>query len=403
MKQIVIIATLDTKGPEVAYVRDRIEALGARPIVVDSGILGEANGILPDITRSEVAAAAGHTLLKIRAAGSRGAAVEVMAHGVREVVLRLWHQGRLDGVLCLGGAEGALLGVAGMHALPLGVPKVLVTPSASGRRRFAPFAADSDVVMMHSVIDILGVNTISRAIFDNAVAAVVGMTRDGGGEVRIDAGQLTGITMLGNTTPGAMRLREVLESAGRETAVFHANGVGGPAMEKLAAAGCFSGIVDYTLAEISNTYMNGVLAAGPDRLRVAGRCGIPQVVVPGGIDFFNQSAPLPPRWRLRQVYRHNPISMLVRLLPAEMAAVGRIVAERLNDAVGPVCVVIPNLGFSINAVPGGKLWDPEGDAAFIEALSAALRPEIALELVDTHVNDPAFGELVARRYLDMFS
>jgi uncharacterized protein (UPF0261 family) len=209
--------------------------------------------------------------------------------------------------------------------------------------------------------------------------------------------------MLGNTTPGAMRLREVLEEAGQETVVFHANGVGGSAMETLAAARCLSGVVDYTLAEISNTYMDGVLAAGPDRLRIAGRCGLPQVVVPGGIDFFNQPAPLPAQWIGRKSYDHNPISILVRLLPDEMAAVARIVAERLNEALGPVRVVIPNRGFSINSVAGGKLWDPEGDAAFIESLAAALRPDIPLESVDTHVNDPAFAELVAARYLLMIS
>jgi uncharacterized protein (UPF0261 family) len=403
MKQIVVIATLDTKGPEIAYVRDRIQALGAKPIIVDSGILGEANGIVADVSRDEVARAAGHSIDEIRAAGSRGAAVELMSHGVREVVLRLWREKRLDCILCFGGAEGALLGVAGIHALPLGVPKVLVTPSASGRRRFAPFAGDSDIFIMHSVIDILGINPISRSVFDNAVAAVIGMAHIGSGAVRIAARQLVGITMLGNTTPGAMRLREVLEEAGQQTVVFHANGVGGSAMEKLAAAGSLSGVVDYTLAEISNSYMDGVLSAGPDRLRVAGRCGLPQVIVPGGIDFFNQPAPLPEKWIGRKVYDHNPISILVRLLPDEMAAIGHIVAQRLNEATGPVRVVIPNRGFSINAVPGGKLWDPEGDDAFIESLAAALRPDIPLELIDTHVNDPAFAELVAARYLSMVS
>ena len=403
MKQIVVIATLDTKGPEIAYVCERIDALGAQPIVVDSGILGEANGIVADVPRAEVAKAAGYSIDEIRAAGSRGAAVELMSRGVRETVLRLWREQRLDCVLCLGGAEGALLGVAGMHALPIGVPKVLVTPSASGRRRFAPFTGDSDILIMHSVIDILGINPISRSVFDNAVAAVVGMARDGGGAVRMGIQQLVGITMLGNTTPGAMRLREALEEGGQATVVFHANGVGGSAMEKLAASGYLSGVVDYTLAEISNTYMDGVLAAGPDRLRIAGRCGLPQIVVPGGIDFFNQPAPLPAQWIGRQTYHHNPISILVRLLPNEMAAVARIVAERLNESSGPVRVIIPRRGFSINAVAGGKLCDPEGDAAFIESLAAALRIGIPIELVDTHINDPAFGELVATRYLSMIS
>ena len=397
---IALIGTLDTKGDEIAYVRERLAELGTRPLVIDSGILGEP-GTSADVPRAQVAREGGHELDRIQAAGSRGAAVELMAEGVRAVCVRLWLEGRLDGVLCLGGAEGALLGAAAMHALPVGVPKLIVSPSASGRRAFGPFVGESDVLVLHSVVDILGLNPIARAVFDNAAAAVAGMAREAGSAVAGLAGTSVGITMLGHTTPAVMRIRAALERAGHEPVIFHANGVGGPAMEGLAAAGALSGVVDYTLSELANSLLDGLHATGPERLRVAGAHGLPQVIVPGCVDFFNQGAPetLPAEYRARRSYYHNPVATLVRLEPDEMADLGRVVAERLNEARGPVRVLAPSLGFSLADVEGGDLWYPEADAAFLEALGDGLRSDIPFELVDTHVNDPAFADLVAERYL----
>jgi uncharacterized protein (UPF0261 family) len=326
-----------------------------------------------------------------------------MEQGVRAVVLRLWLEGRLDGALCLGGAEGAILGAAAMQALPVGVPKLIVSPSASGRRPFGPFVGEGDTAVMHSVVDILGLNPIARAVFDNAAAAVVGMARDAGRPVQHLGARTVGITMLGHTTPAVMRIRAALEQAGQEPVVFHANGVGGPAMERLAEAGALAGVIDYTLSELANSVTDGIHATGPDRLRVAGRHGLPQVVVPGCVDFFNQGAPatLPERYRGRKQYYHNPVATLVRLEVEEMSELGRTVAERLNSARGPVRVVAPTRGFSLADVEGGDLWDPEADAAFLDALAAALRPDIPFEPVETHVNDPALADLVAERYLSL--
>lgn len=400
---IALIGTLDTKGAEIGYVRDRLRALGARPLVVDSGILGEADGIEPDVTRAEVARAGGHELDAIRAAGSRGAAVQLMLEGVRAVVLRAYDEGRVHGVLCLGGAEGALLGAAAMHALPVGVPKLIVSPAASGRRPFGPFVGEGDVTVMHSVIDILGLNEISRAIFDNAAAAIVGMARDAGRPVRELGEKCVGITMLGQTTPGVMRVRDALVKAGHEPVIFHANGVGGPAMETLVAAGALGGVIDYTLSELANTLMHGIHTTGPDRLRVAGRHGLPQVVVPGCVDFFNQGPrdTVPEQYRSRKSYFHNPVATLVRLTAEEETALGRMVAERLNEARGPVRVVAPTRGFSLADAEGGDLWDPEADRAFLDSLRAALRSDIPYESVDAHVDDNAFADVVAERYLTM--
>jgi uncharacterized protein (UPF0261 family) len=290
-----------------------------------------------------------------------------------------------------------------MHALPVGVPKLIVSPSASGRRAFGPFVGEGDTTVMHSVIDILGLNEISRAIFDNAAAAVVGMARDGGRAVGELGEKCVGITMLGQTTPGVMRVRDALVAAGHEPVIFHANGVGGPAMEHLIEAGALGGVIDYTLSELANSLLDGIHATGPDRLRVAGRHGIPQVVVPGCVDFFNQGPrdSLPERYRARKSYFHNPVATLVRLDAEEEAALGRIVAERLNEARGPVRVVAPTRGFSLADAEGGDLWDPEADRAFLDSLREALRADIPYESVDAHVDDDAFADVVAERYLTM--
>ncbi len=372
-------------------------------MIVDSGILGEAEDCAPDVSRREVAREAGFELDEVRSAGSRGRAVELMREGVRAVLLRLWLEGKIDGALCLGGAEGALLGAEAMRALPVGVPKLIVSPSASGRRPFGPFVGETDTLVMHSVVDILGLNPIARAVFDNAAAAVVGMARDAGRPVQELGEGTVGITMLGHTTPAVTRIRLALEEAGLEPVVFHANGVGGPAMERLAAAGALAGVIDYTLSELANSLLDGIHATDEERLRVAGEHGLPQVVVPGCVDFFNQGAPdtVPARYDGRKRYYHNPVATLVRLESDEMAELGRIVAERLNGARGPVRVVAPTRGFSLADVEGGDLWDPEADAAFLEALAGDLRPDIPFEPVDTHVNDPALADLVVERYLSL--
>src|SRR3954452_23862203 len=400
MPAVALIGTLDTKGDEIAYVRERLSALRVDVVVIDSGILGEPH-CAADIAHEEVARAAGYELAQVRAAGSRGAAVTLMQEGARALVVRLFGEGRIQGVLCLGGAEGALIGAAAMQALPVGVPKLLVSPSASGRRTFAAFVGESDVCIMHSVVDILGLNGISRPIFDNAAAAIAGMVHDAGSALGALGEHCVGITMLGQTTPGVMRLREALVAAGHEPVIFHANGVGGPAMEHLCEEGAIQGVVDYTLSELANSLMDGVHATGPERLTVAGRLGLAQVVVPGCVDFFNQGPrdTVPAEYLARQTYFHNPVATLIRLTREEELQLGRIVAERLNRATGPVQVVAPLRGFSLVDSEGGELWDPIADGAFLDSLAGALRPDIPFEAVDAHVDDHEFADVVAARYL----
>jgi uncharacterized protein (UPF0261 family) len=209
--------------------------------------------------------------------------------------------------------------------------------------------------------------------------------------------------MLGQTTPGVMRLRERLLARGHAPVIFHANGVGGVAMEKLAGAGALAGVIDYTLSELANSLMDGVHATGPERLRVAGRHGLPQIVVPGCCDFFNQGArhTVPARFRNRRSYDHNPVATLVRITPEEAAELGRLIADRLVDASGPIRVIVPTRGLSLADAEGGELWDPEADAALFESLRTALRPDIPFEAVDAHVDDHEFADVVADRYLSL--
>ena len=398
-----IIGTLDTKGAEIQYVRQRVRELGAEAIVIDSGILGDAAGCEADVSRAEVAQAAGHDLEAVQTAGSRGAAVELMRTGVRNVCLDLYRRGRLQAVLCLGGAEGALLGAHAMHALPVGLPKVIVSPVASGRRAFGPLVGTGDVTVMHSVVDILGLNPIATAVFDNATAAVVGMARDAGRPVTGFGDRSVGITMLGQTTPGVMRLRDPLERAGWQSVIFHANGVGGPAMEDLIRDGALTAVVDYTLSELANSLMDGIHSTGPERLTVAGERGLPQLIVPGCVDFFNQGAPdtVPERYRSRRSYYHNPVATLVRLEPQEMAELAGVIAGRINAARGPVRVVAPTNGFSLSDTEGNALWYPEADVAFLDTLEARLRSNVPFERIDAAVNDPAFADVVADRFISM--
>ncbi|HYO50733.1 MAG TPA: Tm-1-like ATP-binding domain-containing protein, partial [Chloroflexia bacterium] len=308
---VLLIGTLDTKGREIAYVRDRIRALGVDTLVLDSGVLGEPLDIVPDITRVEVAIAAGSTIDELRNAGTRGLAVERMKEGVREMTLRLYQEGKVHGVICLGGAEGAVLGAAAMKALPIGVPKVIITPIASGKRHFGPLVGTKDVMVVHSVIDILGINPVSMAVFDNAAAAIVGMVgrgarsegrgaRDQGSGVRGQGAEVltpntqhptpryVAITMLGNTTKAVMHIKARLAEHDMEAVIFHSNGVGGPAMEELAEQGMFMGVIDFTTDELSDQLVGGFHAGGDRRLERVGALGLPQVVVPGCVDFTVQ-------------------------------------------------------------------------------------------------------------------
>ncbi|GAA1845216.1 Tm-1-like ATP-binding domain-containing protein [Microbacterium koreense] len=402
MAKVVIVATLDTKGPEVAYLRDRLHTFGVETLVVDTGILGEPVGITPDVTHADLALRAGSTIAEVQQLGTRGHAVEVMRTAARDLVTELFARGELRGGIAIGGV-GSVMGAAAIQELPVGVPKIVVAPTASGHHEFGPYVGHTDVFVVHSVVDILGRNPVLTTVLDNVAAAMCGMLRDGHPLPPPTAGKrYVAATMLGNTTKAVEAVRDRLDAAGFETVVFHSNGVGGPAMEELIAAGQFVGVVDYTTNEITDPLVGGIHDGGPDRLTVAGRLGLPQVLVPGCVD-FSVWAPttIPDALRNRPMYEHNPEYTLVRASHAEKAEIGRIFAERVNSATGPVRVAFPTQGLSMPAVPGGEFWDPEGDEILLGAIRAHLRPDIPLETIDLHINDPALGRLVAERFLEL--
>jgi len=409
MKTVVLIGTLDTKGPEIAYVRDRLQALGLHTIVADSGILGEPLDIVPDVSREEVARLGGTTIDTLRQAGSRGKAVHGMLQGLRRLALDLFRDGKLDAIVTLGGAEGAVLGASAMMVLPIGIPKIIVTPIASGHRRFGPLVGTRDVMVVHSVVDILGLNPISTSIFDNVAAALAGMLQHGSAKamnfgVTPDKRRVA-ITMLGNTTKPVMAIRDALARCKFESIIFHSNGVGGTAMEELAADGLFAGAIDFTTDELADELVGGFHKATPDRLRRLGQLGLPQIVVPGCIDFTVHGRPeeVPERLRGRPIYTHNPEFTLVRTLAPEMAQLGRIFAERLNQATGPIQVMVPTQGLSIPNVPGGPFWDPDADAGFLAELRSQLRPDIPISTHDVHINSTEFALAVADRFVALLS
>ncbi len=430
MPIVLLIGTLDTKGREIAYLRDRLRDLGLGTLVLDSGILGEPLDCAPDISREQVARAAGYTIDELRTIGTRGAAVERMVHGVERLALDLFALGRFDGLVCLGGAEGAVLGASAARVLPIGVPKLIVSPIASGQRRFGPFVGTRDVMVIHSVVDILGINPISMTVFDNVAAAMRGMLEHGhrlaphpltsppsalrlsptlgrgGEEAAATAGgrgeRYVGVTMLGNTTKGVMVAKDLLAARGYEAVIFHSNGVGGPAMEEQIEQEMFVGVIDYTTNELSDPLLGGFHAA-PGRLERAGAQGLPQVVVPGCVDFacFGPRHAVPEALRDRPAYYHNPEFTLIRLNRDEMAQVGATMAGKLSAARGPVAVLVPLGGLSIPNVPGGAFHDPQADAAFHAALRAGLRPDIPLRFVEAHINDEPFARAVAEAFLEL--
>jgi uncharacterized protein (UPF0261 family) len=407
---VLIIGTLDTKGPETSYLQERIEALGCTTLVLDSGILGEADGIVPDVSRQEVAIAAGSTIDAVRNAGSRGAAVERMRIGVRKLALELYAARRIDGVVALGGAEGSVLATAAMKALPLGLPKLLVSPIASGRRPCGMFTGTKDVLVMHSVVDILGLNAVSSHIFDNAAAAIAGMATSFArqsariGE-RTSPRKQIAATMLGNTTQPLMIVRRALAERGYDLVIFHANGVGGPAMEELIEQDYFDGVIDFTLSELPGNSVGGFHDGGPTRMDVAGAKGIPQLIVPGCVDFIicPPKHQVPEQFKGRPSYFHNPEFTLVRVTREEQLHVARLLARKLNASTGPVVVVVPTNGLSIANHPNGEFWDPETDALFRAELQSQLRRGVTYMEFDGHINDEAFAHYVLDLALTLFA
>jgi uncharacterized protein (UPF0261 family) len=399
-KTILVIGTLDTKGIEIAYVRDLIVSRGHRALVLDVGV-GEPPWA-PDVPADRVAASGGGDLAALRSDNDRATAIEVMCRGARDVALELVAGGGIDGVIGLGGSGGTAIATAAMRALPVGLPKVMVSTMASGD--VAPYVGVKDITMMYSVVDVAGLNRLSRRILANAAGAVCGMA-----DQEIPAAEdrpLLAATMFGVTTPCVTRIRERLEAAGYEVLVFHANGSGGRAMEALISDGFIAGVADVTTTELADELIGGVLSAGPDRLGAAARAGIPQVVSVGALDMCNWGPldTVPSRFAERTLYRHNPQVTLMRTTDEECIELGGILAEKLNAARGPVALFFPLDGVSMLDAPGQPFHDPMATAGLYNAISAGIDPTVVDFVdLDLHINDPAFADAMADRLLAMLA
>jgi uncharacterized protein (UPF0261 family) len=409
---VYLIATLDTKGVETEFVRQQLAALGVPAMVIDAGCQGTP-AVKADITREEVFSAAGTSLAEMRRRADRGVAVTNASRGAAEIIRRLHGEGRVSGILGLGGSAGTTIATAAMRVLPIGVPKLMVSTLASGQVRH--WVGDKDILMLNAVVDILGINRISRLILTEAARAMAGMVRSPSASPKseipnpkseIDPADrpLIAASMFGVTTPCVMRAREVLEEAGYEVLVFHATGNGGQAMESLIAEGLIAGVLDITTTELADELVGGILTAGPERLTAAGRCGIPQVVSVGALDMVNFGPPetIPDKFKDRQFYSHNATVTLMRTTVDENRRLGEEIGRKAAAATGPTSIMIPLSGVSAVDQAGKVFDDPEARQALYEGIRTT-HGNVELIELDCHINDVAFAEATARRLLELIN
>ena len=402
-RTILLLGTFDTKGHEYAYVRDLIHARGHRTLLADLGILGDPL-MSPDISAQEVARAGGSDLEVLRSQGDRGGAVDVMQRGASTLVPAWYAQQRFDGMLGLGGGGGTTMIAAAMRTLPVGVPKVLVSTMASGNT--APYVDVKDVTLMYSVVDIAGLNPLSRRILANAAGAICGMVEsEPTTPAAADAPPrpLVAATMFGVTTPCVTAVRGDLETSGYDVMVFHATGSGGRAMEGLIDDGYFAGVMDVTTTEWCDEVVGGTLTAGPTRLSAAGRRGVPQVVSAGALDMVNFGGieTVPAQFRDRRLYRHNATVTLMRTTADECVEIGRRIAGQLSAATGPTSLVLPLRGVSALDAPGQPFHDPEANAALFDSLRRHVASQVTVIEVDAHINDAVFARALTTAFEDI--
>jgi uncharacterized protein (UPF0261 family) len=397
-KTIAIIGALDTKGTEFGFLKAEIEKRGCKTLIINTGVFEPM--FPPDVTADEVAEAGGARLADLVAKKDRGEAMAVMTRGATVLAKKLYAEGKFDGIISAGGSGNTVMATAAMRALPVGVPKVMISTVAGGD--VSAYVGTSDLIMMPSIVDVAGLNRISKTIFTNAAGAVCGMVL---GEVAKSTEEkpLIAASMFGNTTPAVDNARKIMEDHGYEVLVFHATGAGGKTMEALIGDGFFTGVLDITTTEWADEICGGVLSAGPERLDAAALTGVPQVVVPGCIDMCNFWAPstIPEKFKGRTFYEWNPNVTLMRTTPEELAQMGKIFAEKLNKATAPVTVLIPLKGVSQIDLEGKIFYWPEALQAFIDNLKAGLRSDIPVIEMDTDINDPAFSGKVAETLLAM--
>lgn len=400
MASVAVLGTLDTKGTEIGFLAEQVRRNGCQALVIDLGIL-EPPTFEPDVSRETVAATAGESARSLAKAGDRGQAVGAMTRGIERLMPKLYAAGRIQAVVGMGGSAGTTMATAAMRALPMGLPKVMVSTVAGGD--VAAFVGAKDITMIPSIVDISGLNRISRKVIVQAAAAVSAMTL-----ARVpdsDDRPLIAASMFGNTTGCVEAARARLESEGYEVLVFHATGAGGRTMESLVSSGLISGVLDITTTELADELAGGVMSAGPERLGAAASSGVPAVVAPGCLDMVNFWAPdsVPDKYRGRRFYRHNPNVTLMRTTPDENRELGLRLARMVNASRGPVAVYLPLGGISVVSRPSQPFAWPEADAALFKAIRDELRPEIPVRELACDINDPQFARAVAEGLLGMLA
>jgi uncharacterized protein (UPF0261 family) len=388
MATIAVLGTLDTKGIEHDFLAGRIRARGHQVLLIDVGTLGEPQ-VKPDVSRAEVALSGGIDLAPIVARQDRGESVTAMTRAAPALVARLAQEKRIQGMISLGGGGGTAIGTAAMRALPIGFPKVMVSTLASGNT--APYVGAKDIVMIPSVVDVAGLNRVSREILARAAGAICGMVEADWPKAQ-DRPVIVA-SQFGNTTRCIEQARALLEPAAYEVLVFAAVGTGGRTMESLIESGMVAGVLDVTTTEWADELVGGVLSAGPHRLEAAARCGVPAVVAPGCLDMVNFGPPysVPAKFAGRRFYAHNPQVTLMRTNPEECAELGRILAEKLNASTGPVTVLLPLRGISVISAAGQPFHDPAADEALFSTLRRQLRRDIPVFELEVNINDPEFA------------
>jgi uncharacterized protein (UPF0261 family) len=399
---VYLLATLDTKGVEAEFLRDALAALDVEVTLVDIGAIGKP-AVDADVPREEVFRAAGGSAEEVRRRQDRGEAVELAAAGAAAIVRQAHEDGKVSGVLGLGGSAGTTIATAAMRTLPLGVPKVMVSTLASGQVR--PWVGDKDIFMLNAVVDVSGINRISRQVFSQAARAMAGMVRfaespDDGPAVADESKPLVAATMFGVTTPCVEHARRILEEAGYEVLVFHATGNGGQALESLARDGLLSGVLDVTTTELADELVGGILTAGPDRLTAAGQRGVPQVISVGATDMvnFGPRDSVPQKFAGRTFYQHNPAVTLMRTTVEENRQIGEEIGRKAAAATGPTAILLPAAGVSAIDAEGQPFEDRDARAALFAAIRSTCG-EVPVTENPHHINDPAFAELAARTLL----
>lgn len=395
---IIVLATLDTKGKEAQFVKEEIEKKNYRAVLVDAGVIGKPT-CRADISREIVAREGGRPLSKLLEKPDRKVAAPIMVKGATAIITKMVAERKADGIISMGGTQGTTLATEVMRALPIGFPKVMVSTMASGNT--APFVDIKDIAMLFSVADIMGLNPITRKILSNAAGAVCGMA-ESGIEIEIIK-PLVAITTVGITTQGAIRAKQVLEESGYETIVFHAVGTGGRAMEDLMKQGLIKAVLDIATLEITNEIYDALLAGGPERLTIAGRLGLPQVVAPGAIAILVYGTPdtIPAKYKERKIIPHSPKITDVRINKDEQVAVAYEIARRLKDSKGPTVFMVPGKGYDSYSVKGMDFWEPESDQAFVNVLKRKLPPNIPIMERNRDINDPEFAEEMAHTLIQI--